>query len=253
MRTDFLNNILLDISYQTNASVTDDLYVADITGNDSIAALIRTVEDESPKYIVPSVISLGCEFGDKDQAVKTINELRAVFKKQRVIVLAGILIDINILWKSFIGKSINDTVEAYNFFSPCIACHLLMHIARIKLCRYFGATNVISGEREIHSDREKINQLPLVLDFYNDLFNSAGITHHTPMRHISSNKEITEIVSRYGISAINLDCLFSGNYYGQEGKILFDKRKLSHYVQKYIADRLTNLPDKVILKCSSIC
>jgi len=156
------------------------------------------------------------------------------------------------LWKSFIGKSINDTVEAYNFFSPCIACHLLMHIARIKLSRHFRSTNVISGEREMHSDREKINQLPFVLDFYNELFNSAGITHHTPIRHIRSNKDITEIVSKYGISAIKLDCLFSGTYYDQEGKILFDKHRLSDYVRKYIADRLIDLPDKIVLKCSSI-
>jgi hypothetical protein len=252
MKTDFYNNIILDISYPTVTAPLHELYIADITGNDSIAALIRTIEDKSPKFIVPSVISLGCEFGDKGQASKTINELRGAFEKYGVKVLDGVLIDINVLWKFFIGKSINDTVEKYNFFSPCIACHLLMHISRIKLSQHFCSINVISGERELHDYKEKINQLPFVLDFYNELFNSSGVTHHTPIRHLRNSNEISDIVNKCGVSAVKLDCLFSGTYYDQSNKVIFDKRKLSDYVQYCLVDRLNNLPENITLKCSAI-
>jgi hypothetical protein len=252
MKTDFLNKIVLDISYPTDILPAKELYIADITGNDSIAAIIMTIEEKSPKFILPSVISLGCEFGDKDQASKTVDGLRGEFEKYGVKVFDGVLIDINMFWKVFIGKSINHTIEAYSFFSPCIACHLLMHISRIKLSQHFRSTNVISGEREIHGDKEKINQLPFVLDLYNELFNSFGVTHHTPARRLRNNTDILDIVNNYGVCAVQLDCLFSGTYYDLNNRIIIDKGKLSDYVQYYLVNKLNDFPENIRLKCSSI-
>jgi hypothetical protein len=178
--------------------------------------------------------------------------LRDTFEKYGVRILDGVLIDINLLWKFFIGKSINHTVEAYNFFSPCIACHLLMHISRIKLSHHFCSTNVISGEREFHGDKEKINQLPFVLDLYDELFDSFGVTHHTPIRYLGNNKDILDIVNNYGVSSVQLDCLFSGTYYDQNSKIIINKDKLSDYVRYYLVNRLNNLSENIKIKCSCI-
>ena len=156
------------------------------------------------------------------------------------------------LWKLFIGESINHMVEEYGFFSPCVACHLIMHISRIKLSQYFQSTNVISGEREIHGDREKINQLSFVLDLYDELYKASGITHHTPIRHLRDNDIIRSIVNKYGVSSVKLDCLFSGTYCDQTGKVVIDKTKLFEYVRHYVVNKLDELPKGIPLKCISI-
>jgi hypothetical protein len=252
MKTDFINKIHFDISYPIESLPSQDIYIADITGYDSIAALVKIIEDKSPGIIIPSVILLGCEFGDKNQFSRIIDRIRNVFERSGVKISDGVLLDINLLWKFFIGKSINKTIENYNFFSPCIACHLLMHISRIKLSQYFRSTNVISGERELHGFKEKINQLPFILDLFNELFNSFGITHHTPIRHFQNNQDLINIINKYRLDVVKLDCLFSDTYYDQNNKLIIDMHHLKNYVKNYLINRLNNLPENIKIECSII-
>lgn len=249
MRIDILNRISLDINDPNYSSSAKNIFIADVTGRDSIAALIKTIEFHSPNFVIPSVIILGCEFGNKGQHQKTIHKISEIYKDTQTQILPGILLDINQFWKLFIAKNINSTVDKYNFFSPCIACHLIMHLVRIKLAYYFKSNNVISGEREFHADRQKINQLDFVLDFYNKIFSAAGINHHTPMRHIKENDKINEIVNKSGAIAIELDCLFSGTYYNSSGQIAFNKDDIKDYVQTYLTSLMNSFSEFVIINC----
>jgi hypothetical protein len=111
---------------------------------------------------------------------------------------------------------------------------------------------VISGEREFHGDKEKINQLPFVLDLYEELFSSSGITHHTPIRGIRNNDAILKIVNDYGVSSVKLDCLFSGTYHDKTGRMVINKKEVLRYVQGFLVNRLDELTESITLKCVSI-
>ena len=249
MRIEILNRISLEINDLNYPLSAKNIFIADVTGRDSIAALIKTIEIYSPNFVIPSVIVLGCEFGNKDQPHKTIYKISEIYKNTQTQILPGILLDVNQFWKLFIAKEINSTVDKYKFFSPCIACHLIMHLARIKLAHYLKASNVISGEREFHADRQKINQLDFVLDFYNKIYSAAGINHHTPIRHIKENDKINEIVYKSGAVAIELDCLFSGTYYDGSGKITFDKNDIQDYVQTHLTSLMNSFSESIVINC----
>jgi hypothetical protein len=124
--SNILNSISLEIDYPYCPDDTEQLFIADITGNDSIAALIKTNDSDSPKFVIPSIISLGCEFGDKSQPHIVINKLSSIYKGSQINLLPAITLDINLFWKLFISNNMNSSINHYKFYSPCIACHLLM-------------------------------------------------------------------------------------------------------------------------------
>src|SRR5208283_4479681 len=110
--------------------------------------------------------------------------------------MPGIISDINELWKTLAAGHIHQSFQKYGFYSPCIACHLVLHLVRIKIALELKAKNVISGEMELHSGREKINQLDFVLDFYNALYDKSGITHHLPLRYVKGHEEIDAVIEK---------------------------------------------------------
>lgn len=251
MKLDILNQIILDLKYPASFS-SNNVFIVDITGNDSIAALIKTIEINSPAFIIPSVISLACEYGDKSQVKHVIDRIQEIYNKTDNKILPGIMLDMNKFWKLFIAHDVNMSIDKYSFFSPCISCHLIMHLARIKLAQHLKVDNVVSGERELHADREKINQLDFVLDFYNNIYSAAGIKHHTPIRSIKDNNEIHKIVQSTGAISIKLDCLFSGTYYNDMGQISFNKEQIYDYVDNHLTMHLDSFPKPIDIICTTI-
>ena len=127
-----------------------------------------------------------------------------------------------------------------------------MHLSRVKLVQHLKVGSVVSGERELHTDREKINQLDFVLDFYNNIYNVSGIKHHTPVRQIKSNDEVLKIVNKLGAISIRLDCLFSGTYYDSTAQMNFNKEHIRDYVENYLTMHLKSFSDPIGIKCTTM-
>ena len=191
------------------------VYLADISGVDSIAALVSFLGENLDAVIVPSFVELACEYGDKQNEFRKV--LRSLCSKFNVTdssrrVLPGIIIDVNNLWKDIVSTDIPSVIKQFNFYTPCIACHFVFHLARIRFAQSIGAIGVISGERELHGTKEKVNQLNFVLDFFNSVYADAGIAHFQPVRKISQTADINSILEGYDIEPVRARCLFSGNY-----------------------------------------
>lgn len=208
-----LDSIRIEGCY--SCSPETSVYLADISGVDSIAALVSFLGENHGAIIVPSFVELACEYGDKlNEFNKVLRSLYSRFNatdsNRRV--LPGIIIDVNNLWKDIVSTDIPSVVKQFNFYTPCIACHFAFHLARIRFAQSIGAIGVISGERELHGTKEKVNQLNFVLDFFNSVYADAGIAHFQPVRNVSQTADINSILDGYDIEPVKVRCLFSRNY-----------------------------------------
>jgi hypothetical protein len=247
-----LNDISLRLEYPSVITAKPgNIFIGDISGKDSIAAIFKTIENNPAAVIIPSIIELGCEYGDKKRRVSVIEKLSDVFNNEsQGKIMPGIISDINELWKTLAASNIYESFQKYGFYSPCIACHLVFHLVRIKIAQHLKAKNVISGERELHSDKEKINQLDFVLDFYNALYDKSGLTHHLPLRYVKGNEEIDTIIEKKQMLFMRLTCLFSGNYYkANSNNFAMQKDFLLHYVIEYLPELLKPSGNKLTVQC----
>ena len=248
------NNIIIKLDYQLPQDIPQsDIFIADIAGKDSIAALIRVLDDKASAVIVPSVIDLACEYGDKNQYYKVLSNLNKKFNKEKRRILPGIISYANDFWQALASGHIQESIKLYGFYSPCIACHLVMHIIRIKIASYLGLQNVISGERELHANREKINQLGFVVDFYNSLYTAMHVKHHLPLRFINNNDEINKVIDSNDVIYNQLNCLFTGNYY-QKGTAAFaiDMNRVREYLTDYLPLQLNSNKTEINVICKVV-
>lgn len=245
-RLKILDKIIPKVKYPSDNIIPQYSFIADISGTDSIAALIMIMEQTPHAIIIPSIIDLACEYGDKGQYQNVIIKIKEAFSNKKRIVLPTIISEANNLWKAIVSDDIHNTINSYGFYSPCIACHLVLHLIRIKIATHLKVRNVISGERESHSGKEKINQLDFVLDFYNSIYNAARIKHHLPLRHISESKSINKLLESKKCSSVRLNCLFAGNYYKRgTTELILDKTSVRSYVENYLTNLLKTFYKKV--------
>jgi len=247
MNSRIFEKINLNLEYPMDKIISENCFIADISGNDSIAALIKVAEENPSAIIIPSIVELACEYGDKDQFSKVLKKLDENFSHR---IMPGIISETNDLWKAIVVNNIQESVKLYGFYSPCITCHLVFHIIRIKIANFLNIKNVVSGERELHSNKEKINQVDFVLDFYNSLYNSMGIIHHLPLRYINDNNEVNKILEKYNSVSVQLNCLFAGNYYRKETiEFNVDKKQIYNYVYKCLPLLMETFDKQIIVQC----
>ena len=241
----------LIINYSVVARDDGIRFLADVSGRDSIAALIKILDRHPNSLVIPSIIELGCEYGNKSQYGEVYESLKGIFNRERVRIEQGIVCDGNELWKAIVERENEKVGKRFGFLSPCIACHLALHIIRIKIARRLGIGNVVSGEKELHDGREKINQLSFVLDFYNRIYESMGIAHHLPVRQISSTREIEKILRKYDPKYVRLKCTFEGNYYKKgTNELAITKDRIQEYVDVDLADTLEESGNMIDVQCS---
>jgi hypothetical protein len=254
IETKIFNNIIVKLDYHLPQDIPQsNFFIADIAGKDSIAALIRVLDENLSAVIIPSVIDLACEYGDKNQYYKVLSNLNDKFNKERRRILPGIISYANDFWSALAGGYVQEPIKLYGFYSPCIACHLVMHIIRIKIATYLGLQNVISGERELHANKEKINQLAFVIDFYNSLYAAMGVKHHLPLRYVIDNDEINKVIDINDVIYNQLNCLFTGNYY-QKGTSVFamDIGCVREYLDSYLPLQVNSSKTVINVNCKVI-
>jgi hypothetical protein len=228
----------------------DSTYIADISGIDSIAALVTVMRQNDHSIIIPTIVDVACEYGEKwDEFTRIYKDICAAFNVYHRRVLPAIILDVNELWHRIVSNSMQAVVRNVQFYSPCIGCHLAFHLARIRLAQHLNVKGVISGEREFHGQKEKINQLDFVLDFFNSIYGSASINHLQPVRKVRSSEDLKQLVAGYDISPVKVKCLFSGNYY-KLNKIELDveKENIRHYVD-YLEDLLQKPQEDLHVNC----
>ena len=170
----------------------EKLAIVEIAGRDSVAAAVRSVEEQQFTDLLPVYVYTGTESGEWAHIERAVDRLSR--RLPEVVVHPLLVMGSPGFWRAVNGGFISELFARYGFYSPCPGCHLYLHAARIPLAVKLGNIPIISGERESHSGLVKINQTAEALDFYLAFAGQFHISLLFPLRHVSSGDEIERIL-----------------------------------------------------------
>lgn len=208
--------------------------IVEIAGRDSIAAAISAVREHGFSTLLPTSAATGTEFGD-ERAPELAAERLAKVLGPDVEILPPLRLGSPRLWAALNGRLATVLMERYRLFSPCLACHLYMHLARVPLSRAIGSVPVIAGEREAHGARVKLSQTPLGIDVCIRVLSRAGVELLEPLRRVHDSETIAVLVGdAWSAGSRQLGCVLSGNYAQLDGSAAYDELAYARYVHGFL-------------------
>jgi len=211
---------------------TPSLAIAEIAGRDSLAAVVRAVEQRGFTTLLPTVVCVGTEYGDLKAPERAVFALAE--RLPNVEILAPLWFSSPKLWAALNGRFAAVVAERFGVSSACLACHLYMHLCRLPLARTLGGVPVIAGERDTHDGRIKLSQTHASIDAAIEVLEYAGVELLEPIRDASSDDVealVGEQWKRYGSQTA---CLLSGNYVGLGGEVAFDGAAHRWYSREFL-------------------
>jgi hypothetical protein len=210
------------------------LAIAEIAGRDSVAAVVAAVREHGFGIILPTAVSTGTEYGDEGTP-----ERAAALLAQRLGSDAEVLPLVRLgsahLWAALNGRWAAALSERFGIFSPCLACHLYMHLCRVPLSWLLGDVPVIAGERDSHGGTLKLSQMPLGIDACVRVLAHAGVELLEPVRHVHDPEVIVGLVGGgWEQGAQQLGCVLGGNYVGLDGVVVHDQLAYARYVRGFL-------------------
>ena len=230
----------------------EGLAIVEMAGRDSVAAAIMGVEEHGFTDLLPTYVYTGTEYGKWESVLTAVDRLKQKLPK-KIRVHDLLVFGSPASWKTLNGRYSTRLIKKYGFFTPCIGCHLYLHSMRIPMAVLLGNKPIISGERESHDGRIKINQVSEALDAYMKLSGKFSIPLLMPLRQIKEGSQVEEIIGiEWEQDREQLECVLSGNYRDLEGnnavkiedaKILLDEflvpcaeKIVKGYLDGYVPD-----------------
>jgi len=207
------------------------LAIGAIAGRDSAAAIIDAVRAEGFSVILPTSVATGTEYGDTDCALDAVAVLREILADE-VEVLDPLRLGSPALWAVLNGRFAAEIQARWGLNSPCLACHLYVHLARVPLAWALGGVPVITGERDTHDGRIKLSQTNASIDAETRVLACAGIELLTPLR-ASSGTDVGALVPGWREGERQLHCVHSRNYERLDGSVALDSSAHSRYLDGF--------------------
>jgi hypothetical protein len=210
-----------------------------VAGRDSALAILQSARSGLYDCIIPILVGTpakyleagvppaeSSELGVYEVRNETIRRLRRVVNQQSDAaenschLLNMVFVATNTrAWVTFLKKAkfrshfdtgIPDVDRA--LASPCIPCHAYIYYLRAMLCHRLGVRVMIGGDRLVHGQKVKLNQLTPVLESILQVSEKEfGVKFLTPLREIPDNTEIRKSLDALGLSSVpDVDCLFDG-------------------------------------------
>lgn len=218
------------------ASAPDAALIAlvEIAGRDSVAAAVRAVEERPDiRTLLPTVVVTGTEYGDREAPLRAVAFLRERLG-ERVRVEEPAHVGSVPLWRALNARYAAELSRRFGVCSPCLACHLYMHLARVPLAWLVGARTLVTGERDSHGGRLKLSQLPQAIDASVDVLAHAGIELLTPIRHLHSSQEVEALLgTQWPQEGRQLECVLAGNYIALDGEVRCDAEGYGRYIREF--------------------
>lgn len=210
------------------------LAIAEIAGRDSVAAVVAAVRERGFTTLLPTSVATGTEYGDERAPERAVARLAALLG-DGVELLPPLRLGSPRLWAALNGRFANVIAERYRLFSPCLACHLYMHLARVPLARALGGAPVVAGERETHGGRAKLSQTSIGIDACVRVLARAGVELLEPIRRVRDSEAIVEMVGAdWPADSKQLCCVHSANYADLDGTVSYDELAYARYAHGFM-------------------
>ena len=208
-----------------------------------MAAAVLAVRERGFTTLLPTSVATGTEFGDEHAPDHAVERLRQLVGPD-VEVLPPLRLGSPRLWAALNGRFASVIAERYRLASPCLACHLYMHLARLPLSLALGGAPVIAGEREAHGTRVKLSQTALGIDACIRVLAHSGVELLEPIRRVRASDAIAEIVGvDWQGGGRQLCCVHSGNYQGLDGTVSYDELAYARYVHGFLEPAGSTIAD----------
>lgn len=211
--------------------------IGEFSGRDSVAAILKALENDEVNYILPVATFAGSEYGDYNEIYENylkLNErVKEIYGYGKVIYP---LLEYNRedLWHLMNGRVMAKINQQYDFISPCIACHLYFHLTKLKFAKALSG-KIITGERESHDGKIKVNQHRLALDAYQEVINHFDVDLISPLRHVKDGSTIEQLIGfQWQEGKNHPQCVLSGNYRDTNGQAMFNEDLLETYLDNYL-------------------
>ncbi|MEA5076129.1 MAG: hypothetical protein VB139_07260 [Coriobacteriia bacterium] len=206
--------------------------IVEIAGRDSVAAAVAAVNEHGFRELVPTVAFTGTEIGDRDAPMRAVATLRTLIG-DRVIVHDPVALSDPALWSAMNARSGAEVQRRFGLCSPCLACHLYLHLLRVPLAWSNDDVPVIAGERDTHDGRIKLSQMPEGIDAATRVLRYAGVELLQPIRRLNGERVSELVGGDWGQGAGQLSCQLSGNYVNFDGTVTYDEEGYRRYVAEY--------------------
>lgn len=219
------------------------LAIVEIAGRDSIAAAVAAVRERGFTTLLTTSVATGTEYGDEGAPAKAAAYLGELLGGD-VEVLPPLRLGSPRLWAALNGRFATVIAQRFDITSPCLACHLYMHLARVPLSLALGGVPVVAGERDTHGGRLKVSQTPSGIDACVRVLARAGVELLEPIRRLRDGEEIAALVGAgWEPGARQLCCVHSGNYVGLDGEAVLDELAHARYVRGFLEPAGTAVVD----------
>lgn len=231
------------------SQLKDQVAVGEFAGRDSAAAIIKAMEDPFITQVLPIATQAPTEYGDFSLLHENCEATR-----QRLQKLHGntkTLEDLMHyshpdLWSALNGRFMKSLQQKYGFISPCIGCHAYFHLVRIPFALKLGKV-IISGERESHDGRLKVNQLAPCLDSYQRITGAFGVKLLMPLRHMNKGEDVENLLGwDWPEGGGQPVCALSGNYRNPLGDVAYEADALHSFLEDFLYPVAVELGEKLI-------
>ena len=204
----------------------ENFFISEVAGKDSIAAIIQAARDYDIKKLFGIGIFHRSFFGNILEPNEHFEYAKELISQKNFETINFLYLDVSNLFDRLIIRNMAIVQKYFGYYSPCPPCHLFFHMMRTPIADYFGIKKIITGERELHGDRKKLNQIPEVLSLFKEMLEKEGIELIQPIRKIKNDEDIYKILGKSWKSAEPFKCSFSQNYYDESGEIPFEIKKI---------------------------
>lgn len=205
--------------------------IAEIAGRDSIAAVIKLAQENFISQVFPTSVKAPTEYGDSQVIEDNVTFLRKKLSLFNAEVKPLETFQDNALWAALNGRFLSQLINRFGFFTPCLGCHLYFHLMRIPLAQRESLEVVVSGERENHAGKVKINQSVMALKAYSRVLKRVELELIFPLRYIVKEEELIAILGgHWQQGERQFRCVFKGNY----GHLKVDPKKLEEFFETFL-------------------
>jgi hypothetical protein len=206
------------------------LAIVEIAGRDSVAAAVMATREHGFRELVPTVAFTGTETGDREAPARAVSILRSLVPADTEVHEPVALSD-PALWSAMNSRPAAELKQRFGVtFSPCLACHLYLHLLRVPLSWSHSNAPVVSGERDTHDGRIKLSQTPQSIDASIRVLAYAGVPLLQPIRGLSG-AEVADLTRRaWEQEQGQLGCQLSGNYVNFDGSVTYDEDAYERYL-----------------------